>query len=40
MINVIEDSRNEFKEILNDQMEKEVIGFLNSSGGNLFIGGR
>lgn len=38
MFNIIEDSRNEFKEILNDKMEKEVIGFLNSNGGNLYIG--
>lgn len=38
MINEIEDSRNEFKEILNDKLEKEVIGFLNSNGGNIYIG--
>lgn len=34
----IEDSRNEFKETLNDKLEKEVIGFLNSNGGNIYIG--
>ncbi len=33
-----EDSRTELKEILNDKLEKEVIGFLNSGGGNLYIG--
>lgn len=38
MINVIEDSRNEFKEILNDKLEKEIIGFLTANGGNLYIG--
>ncbi len=34
----IEDSRNEFKEALNEKLEREVIGFLNTSGGNLYIG--
>lgn len=38
MINAIEDSRNEFKEILNDKLEKEIIGFLTANGGNLYIG--
>ncbi len=33
-----EDSRTELKEILNDKLEKEVIGFLNSGGGDLYIG--
>lgn len=33
-----EDTRNEFKEVLNNKMEKEVIGFLNNNGGNLYIG--
>lgn len=33
-----EDSRNEFKEILNDKLEREIIAFLNSNGGNLYIG--
>lgn len=38
MLNIIEDSRNEFKEILNEKLEKEVIGFLTASGGNIYIG--
>ena len=38
MINAIEDSRNEFKEIINDKLEKEIIGFLTANGGNLYIG--
>lgn len=41
MINVfsiMEDSRNEFKEILNDTLEKEVIAFLTKNGGNIYIG--
>lgn len=38
MFDKIEDSRNEFKEILNDKLEREVVGFLNSNGGNLYIG--
>ena len=38
MINVIEDKRNEFKMKLTDDFEKEVIAFLNTEGGNLFIG--
>ena len=38
MINAIEDSRNKFKEILNDKLEKEIIGFLTANGGNLYIG--
>lgn len=33
-----EDSRTEFKECLNDKFEKEVIGFLNANGGDLYIG--
>lgn len=33
-----EDSRTEFKEVLNDKLEKEVVGFLTSNGGNLYIG--
>ena len=33
-----EDSRNEFKEILNDKLEREIVAFLNSNGGNLYIG--
>lgn len=38
MIGFIEDLRNEFKEVLNDKLEKEVISFLNANGGNLYIG--
>ena len=38
MLNVIEDNRNEFKIKLNDDFEKEVISFLNTDGGNIFIG--
>lgn len=38
MIDVIEDVRNEFKIKLTDNFEKEVISFLNTSGGNLYIG--
>ncbi len=35
MLDVIEDSRNEFKVKLPDDLEKTVIGFLNSKdGGN------
>lgn len=36
--NLREDSRTEFKECLNDKFEKEVIGFLNANGGDLYIG--
>lgn len=38
MFDKLEDSRTELKEILNDKLEKEVIGFLNSNGGDLYIG--
>ncbi len=34
----IEDERNEFKLVLNEKLEKEVVGFLNANGGNLYIG--
>ncbi len=37
-IDFIEDSRNEFKELLNEKLEKEIISFLNANGGNLYIG--
>lgn len=40
MINEIEDNRNEFKEILNDKFEKEVVSFLTANGGNIYIGVR
>ena len=38
MLDVIEDIRNEFKIKLTDNLEKEVIAFLNAQGGNVFIG--
>lgn len=38
MLNIIEDKRNEFKVKLTDNFEKEVIAFLNTDGGNIFIG--
>ena len=37
MLDVIEDIRNEFKIKLTDDLEKEVIAFLNTQGGNIFI---
>ena len=37
-MNVIEDVRNEFKVKLTDKFEEEVIAFLNTNGGNIFIG--
>lgn len=33
MFNKAEDSRTKLKEILNDKLEREIIAFLNSSGG-------
>lgn len=39
MLNVMEDTRNEFKTKLTDDLEEEIIGFLNSKdGGNIYIG--
>ena len=39
MIDTVEDSRNEFKIKLTDELEEVIIGFLNSKdGGNLYIG--
>ncbi len=38
MIDVIEDVRNEFKVKLTDKFEEEVISFLNTNGGNIYIG--
>jgi ATP-dependent DNA helicase RecG len=38
MKDVLEDKRNEFKIKLTDNLEKEVIAFLNTDGGNIFIG--
>ena len=37
MLDVIEDTRNEFKIKLTDKFEQEVIAFLNTAGGNIFI---
>ncbi len=39
MLDVIEDTRNEFKIKLTDNLEEEIIGFLNSKdGGNIYLG--
>lgn len=38
MIDIIEDVRNEFKVKLTDKFEEEVISFLNTNGGNIYIG--
>jgi|GEM_PF-5505093 divergent AAA domain len=38
MLDVIEDVRNEFKIKLTDMFEEEVISFLNTNGGNIYIG--
>ena len=38
MLGLLEDKRNEFKIKLTDTLEKEVIAFLNTEGGNIFIG--
>ena len=38
MIDVIEDVRNEFKVKLTNKFEEEVISFLNTNGGNIYIG--
>lgn len=38
MLDFLEDFRNEFKEALNDKLEKEIVSFLNANGGNLFLG--
>ena len=38
MIGLTEDKRTEFKIKLTDNIEKEVIAFLNTDGGNIFIG--
>lgn len=38
MLDIIEDVRNEFKVKLTDKFEEEVISFLNTNGGNVFIG--
>ena len=38
MLGLLEDKRNEFKIKLTETLEKEVIAFLNTEGGNIFIG--
>lgn len=38
MSKIIEDKRNEFKIKLTEKLEEEVIAFLNTDGGNIFIG--
>lgn len=38
MIGLLEDKRTEFKVKITDGLEKEVIAFLNTDGGNIFIG--
>lgn len=38
MLDVIEDVRNEFKVKLTDKFEEEVISFLNTNGGNIYLG--
>lgn len=38
MLNLIEDIRNEFKIKLTEKFEEEVISFLNTKGGNIYIG--
>lgn len=38
MLDVIEDLRNEFKVKLTDKFEEEVISFLNTYGGNIYLG--
>lgn len=38
MLSIIEDNRNEFKVKLSDDFEKEVIAFLNTAGGNIYVG--
>ena len=38
MIDVVEDSRTEFKVKLVDDLEETVIAFLNKDGGNIYIG--
>ena len=38
MVDAVEDVRNEFKIKLTDKFEEEVIAFLNTNGGNIFLG--
>lgn len=38
MFDIIEDVRNEFKVKLTDKFEEEVIAFLNTNGGNIYLG--
>lgn len=38
MLELLEDKRTEFKVKITDDLEKEVVAFLNTDGGNIFIG--
>lgn len=38
MLRLVEDIRNEFKVKITDKFEEEVIAFLNTNGGNIYIG--
>ena len=38
MLDIVEDVRNEFKIKVTEKLENEVISFLNTCGGNIFIG--
>ena len=38
MVGAFETVRNEFKIKLTDKSEEEVIAFLNTNGGNIFLG--
>ena len=37
MLGLIEDKKTEFKAMLNDKLEKEVVNFLNTDGGYIYI---
>ena len=39
MLDVVEDVKNEFKVKLTDKLEICVIAFLNTNGGDLYLGG-
>lgn len=36
MLGLIEDKKTEFKAMLNDKLEKEVVNFLNTDGGDIY----
>ncbi len=38
MLGLIEDKKPEFKAMLNDKLEKEVVNFLNTDGGDIYTG--